>query len=107
MSVNAWWAGTCRVDPGRRPGRLGPGPSAGQLGRDGGAELPALVQALLVRLADDDHRRPCPSPPQPGRDRLDAADRPGRVIVAVQVRGVRPAGGRLQARIVDLVEEML
>ena len=46
-------------------------------------------------------------PPQARGDRVDRQHRAGRVVVAVDVDAERAADGRVEARVVDLVEEVL
>jgi cation:H+ antiporter len=79
----------------------------GELGRHGGAELPAVVEVLGAGLADHADRRAQPAPGEPPGDRLDRPYRARSVTVAVHVQGVRAAGGGGQARVVNRVEEVL
>jgi cation:H+ antiporter len=79
----------------------------GELGRHGGAELPAVLEVFGAGLADHAHRRAQPAPGEPPGDRLHRPYRARGVAVAVHVQGVRAAGGGGQARVVDRVEEVL
>src|SRR2546422_479214 len=76
-------------------------------GRDRSTELPARVEVGTGRLADHRDRGLHGAPPQAGGDHLDRAPRPVGVVVAVDVQPERAPDGRLEARVVDLVEEVL
>jgi site-specific DNA recombinase len=81
--------------------------SPGDRGREECAQFPAALQVLLARRAFDAYRRPDRPPLQPGGDRFHPAHRPAGVRGAVYVQPVGPPPGRLQARVVDAVEEVL
>src|SRR4051812_35426344 len=79
----------------------------GEGGAEGRAELPARVDVRGGRLAEDRHRLLRLAPAEAGRDLLDGQQRAVRVVVAVHPDAERSTARRLEARVVDLVEEVL
>src|SRR5207302_893824 len=95
--------------PPARPTAAAPSPTPleRQPGRQCRPHLPALLEVPLAGLADHGHRLLGAAPLQPGGDRLHGPHGTGRVVVAVHVQAVGTSGGGVQARIVDLIEEVL
>src|SRR2546422_1035197 len=75
--------------------------------RDGGPELPACLEVGRTGVAIHSDRMLGPAPIEPFGDRLDGAQRPRGVVVAVEKGPVGPASSGVEARVVDLVEEVL
>src|SRR5690606_41205966 len=75
--------------------------------RGGGAQLPARGQVVLAGFARDGHRSGRLLPSETGRDRRDRLLRALDALVAVHVVAERQAAGRIEARVVDGVEEVL
>ena len=97
--------------PGPRPHRrLTPRPpprKALQLHRHRGRQLAAGLEIGRPRRAHEAQRRGDLLPAQRAGDPPDGGQCPGGVVVAVHVDAVRQADGRLEARVVDGVEEVL
>src|ERR1700722_14090927 len=71
------------------------------------AQLTGGVQVRGARVARHDQRSLGRPPAQPGHDGVESSEGAGGVVVGVQVDPEWAAAGGLEARVVDLVEEVL